>query len=156
LSAAHAQHVRHIESGAQLRRVARGLLIVVSILNGAAGVVCGVLFLAGPDGQLMGAGALLPVVQQLPLADLFFQDFVWIGVAMLLVLGAPNTIAAVMLLRNSDNQYLATLVAGVLLILWCGFELVFMFNTLAVGYFVVGLVSIMSSIVLLRPAPVSA
>jgi hypothetical protein len=137
-------------------RVARGLLIVVSTLNGVAGFVCGVLFLAGPDGHLMQAGALLPVVRQLPLASVFFRDFVWIGVAMLLVLGVPNSIAAVMLLRKSRNQYLATLVAGVLLILWCGFELVFMFNALAVGYFAVGIISVVCSIVLLRPAPASA
>ena len=133
-----------------MRGAARGLLIAVSILNGAAGLVCGVLFIAGPDGRFMQAGALLPVVQGLPLASVFFQDFVWIGVAMLLVLGVPNSIAAVMLLRKSMNQYRVTLAAGVLLALWCGFELIFMFNALAVGYLVVGLISIMSSIVLLR------
>lgn len=139
-----------------MRRVARGLLIVVSILNGLAGIVCGVLFIAAPDGRLMQAGALLPVVQRLPLASVFFRDFVWIGVAMLLVLGIPNTIAAVMLLSKSERQYRVTLAAGVLLILWCGFELIFMPNALAVVYFVVGLISILSSIVLLKPAPESA
>jgi len=139
-----------------MRKVARGLLIVVSVLNGVAGVVCGVLFLAGPDGHFMQAGALLPVVQRLPLASVFFRDFTWIGVAMLLVLGVPNLIATVMLLRRSESQYLATLAAGALLVLWCGFELIFMFNGLAVGYFVVGLISIVSSVVLMRPSPVSA
>ena len=136
-----------------MRRLARGLLIVVSILNGVAGLVCGVLFIAGPDGRFLQAGALLPVIQGLPFASVFFRDFVWIGVVMLLVLGVPNSIAAVMLLRKSDNQYLATLVAGALLILWCGFELIFMFNAPAVGYLVVGLISVLSSIVLLRRTP---
>jgi len=139
-----------------MRKAARGLLIVVSILNGVAGLVCGVLFIAGPDGRFMQAGALLPVVQRLPLASVFFQDFVWVGVAMLLVLGVPNSIAAVLLLRKSGNQYLATLAAGVLLVLWCGFELVFMINALAVGYLVVGVISILSSIVLMRRATPSA
>ena len=139
-----------------MRKVARGVLIAVSILNGVAGFVCGVLFLAGPDGRLMQAGALLPVVQRLPLASVFFRDFVWIGVAMLLVLGIPNSIAAVMLLRNNVSQYVAALVAALLLILWCSFELVFMFNALAVGYFSVGLISAGSSIVLMRPTPMSA
>jgi len=139
-----------------MRRVARGLLIVVSILNGVAGLVCGVLFIAGPDGHLLQAGALLPVIQGLPLASVFFEDFLWIGVAMLLVLGVPNSIAAVMLLRKSENQYLAALVAGTLLVLWCGFELIFMFNALAVGYFVIGLISVPCSILLLRPTRASA
>jgi hypothetical protein len=138
-----------------MRRVARGFLIVVSILNGVAGVVCGVLFIAGPDGHLLQAGALLPVIQGLPLASVFFEDLLWIGVAMLLVLGVPNSIAAVMLLRKSENQYLATLVAGILLFLWCGFELIFMFNVLAAGYSVIGLISVLCSILLLRPAPAS-
>jgi len=135
-----------------MRKAARGLLIVVSILNGVAGLVCGVLFIAGPDGRFMQAGALLPVVQRLPLASVFFQNFVWIGVAMLLVLGVPNSIAAAMLLRKSGNQYLATLAAAVLLVLWCGFELVFMINALAVGYLLVALISILCSIVLSRSA----
>ena len=133
-----------------MRRMARGFLIVVSILNGLAGLVCGALFIAGPDGGLMQAGALLPVIQTLPLASVFFQDFSWIGVAMLLALGLPNSVVAVMLLRKSEKQYLATLIAGVLLILWCGFELIFMINGLAVGYFVIGIFSVLSSILLLR------
>lgn len=133
-----------------MRRMARRFLIVASVLNGLAGLVCGVLFIAGPDGSLMQAGALLPVVQELPLANVFFQDFVWIGIAMLLALGIPNSVVAVMLLRKGKRQYLATLIAGVLLILWCGFEVIFMINGLAVGYFVVGVISVLCSIWLLR------
>ncbi len=139
-----------------MRKAARGFLIVVSILNGVAGLVCGVLFVAGPNGRLVQATALLPVIQGLPLASVFFGDFLWIGVAMVLVLGLPNSLAAVMLLRSSESQYLATLVAGVLLVLWCGFELVFMLNVPAVGYLVVGLISVLCSILLLRPAQETA
>ena len=134
-----------------MRRVARGFLIVVSILNGLAGLVCGLLFIAAPDGRLLQAGALLPVIGALPLANVFFRDFVWIGVAMLLVLGLPNTVAAVMLLRRNKRQYVATLLTGVLLLLWCSFEMAFMLNGLAVGYFVVGALSVLCSILLRRP-----
>ena len=126
------------------------------MLNGLAGLVCGALFIAGPDGRFLQAGALLPVIQELPLASVFFQDFVWIGVAMLLVLGVPNSAATVMLLRKSENQYLATIIVGVLLILWCGFELIFMINALAVGYFIIGLISVLSSVLLLRRTQASA
>ena len=133
-----------------MRRVARGYLIVVSVLNGLAGLVCGALFIAGPDGHLMQAGALLPVIHRLPLAGVFFRDFVWIGVAMLLVLGVPNAVAAVALLRRDRRQYVATLVAAALLLLWTGFEMVFMFNDLALGYLVVGVAAVACSIVLVR------
>lgn len=136
--------------GDSVRRLSRGLLIAVSILNGAAGLICGVLFLAAPDGSLMQAGELLPIIRELPLAHIFFQDFAWIGVAMLLVLAIPNSVAAVALFRRTERQYLLTLIAGVLLMLWCGFELIFMINGLAIGYFVVGLISVLCSAYLLR------
>jgi hypothetical protein len=135
-----------------MRRVARAFLIVVSILNSFAGLVCGVMLIVKPDGRLLQMGALLPVVKTMPLSNIFFRDFFWIGVAMLLGLGIPNLIAAVMLVRRSEKQYLATLVAGVLLVLWCSFEFVYMFNVPAVGYFVVGVLSILCSVSLLRPA----
>ena len=139
-----------------MRRTARGFLIVVSVLNGLAGLVCGVLFIVEPDGHLLQAGALLPVIHGLPLSNVFFRDFLWIGAAMLLVLGIPNTVAAAMLLRRSEGQYIATSVAAILLILWCGFEMTFMFNIPALGYFVIGVVSLACSAWLLRRTPASA
>lgn len=133
-----------------MSRVARPFLIVVSLANGLAGLVCGVLFLASPDGSLMGFQPLLSVVRNLPLADIFFRDLRWIGIAMLLALAIPNVTAFVMLMRRSRKQYVATLVAALLLMAWCGFELIFMFNFAAVGYFVVGAVSALASVMLVR------
>ena len=135
-----------------MRRVARVFLIVVSILNGAAGLVCGALLILQPDGRYLQMGGLAPVVKTLPLASIFFRDFLWLGVAMLLALGVPNLTAAVMLLRRSERQYFATLVTGVLLVLWCGFELIYMFNVAALGYFLIGVVSILCSTWLMTPA----
>jgi len=124
-----------------VRRIARIWLLVVSALNGGAGIVCGFLLVARPDGSLLMASALLPVIKRFPLADVFFRDMFWIGVAMLLVLGIPNLIAFVALLRRYDRQYQLSLAAAALLMLWCGFEMPFMFNYAAVGYFSVGAIS---------------
>ena len=128
----------------------RAYLIVVSVLNGLAGLVCGVLLITRPDGRLLQMGALLPVVRTMPFANVFFRDFFWLGVAMLVVLGVPNLTAAVMLLRRSGKQYRATLAAAALLVLWCVYESVYLFNAAAVGYFIVGVASVLASVTLLR------
>lgn len=134
-----------------MRKAARRFLIVVAMLNGVAGLVCGILFVISPDGSLMGFEPLLGVVGTLPLADVFFRDLRWIGIAMLLALAIPNLAAFVMLLRRSAKQYAATSAAALLLILWTGFELLFMFNIAAAVYFVVGVVSLVVSARLLSP-----
>ena len=135
-----------------MRRSARVFLILVSVLNGFAGLVCGVLFVLSPDGSLMGFEPLVDVVRTLPLADVFFRDLWWIGIAMLLALGLPNAVATVMLLRRGSRQYALTLLAGVLLVLWTGFEIVFMFNIAALAYFVVGALEVLCSVMLRRAA----
>jgi hypothetical protein len=116
-------------------------LIAVSVLNGLAGLVCGVLLIARPDGSLLMASALLPVVAKFPLANVFFRDMFWIGVAMIVALGIPNTVAAIALVRRDARQYRYALAAAILLMCWTSIEFIFMFNAAAVGYFVVGLVS---------------
>jgi ABC-type iron transport system FetAB permease component len=58
-----------------------------------------------------------------------------------------------MLIRRSEKRYVVALSAAVLLILWCGFEIIFMFNVAAVGYLAVGVMSALASVLLLRPAP---
>lgn len=135
-----------------MRRTARGFLMIVSVMNGVAGLICGALLIVRPDGSLLQAGALTPIIQELPLASVFFQDFFWIGVAMLLVLGIPNAVAIVMLIRRSQKQYPLTLVAGLLLVTWTGFELIFMYNVPALAYFLVGVLSILASVFLLKQA----
>ena len=133
-----------------MHTVARVWLLVVSALNGVAGLVCGLLFIARPDGSLLAAGALLPVIRRFPLVDVFFRDMFWIGVAMLIVLGAPNLIAFAALVRRHRYQYWLSFAAAVLLMLWCGFEMPFMYNFAAVGYFLVGAASALISVWLLR------
>ena len=143
--------------GIRVQRVARAWLIAVGVLNGLAGLVCGVLLIARPDGALLMATALLPVVNALPFANVFFRDLFWIGAAMILALGLPNTVAAVALIRRNARQYQDALASAVLLMLWSGFELIYMFNLAAVGYFIVGAVSTLCALWLLgRPQEASA
>lgn len=139
-----------VETRRTVQRTIRGFLILISILNGIAGLVCGALFLISPDGSLMGFEPLLEVIATLPLADIFFRDLMWIGIAMLLALGIPNAVVTVMLLRRSERQYVAALAAAGLLMLWTGFELIFMYNHAALGYFVVGALSAIGAVTLLR------
>ncbi len=135
-----------------MRKAARILLVLVSVINGVAGLMTGTLFIASPSGSLMGWEPLVSVVRTLPLADIFFRHLMWIGIAMLLVLAIPNAAAAVMLIRRAPGQYAACIIAGALLMLWTGFELVFMYNVAAVAYFMIGALSVLCAAWLHRGA----
>ena len=117
-------------------RITRFFLLAVSIVNALSALVCGVLLVVAPDGSLMAAGELIPVVATLPLAQIFFQDLLWIGIAMLLVLCIPNATASILLMRRAMSQYQAAIFANALIMMWCTFQFFYMFNWLAVFYFV--------------------
>jgi len=137
-------------------KAARPFLFVVSALNALAGLICGVLLIAAPDGSLMAAGELLPVVATFPLAYLFFQDLRWIGIAMLLVLWIPNELAVLALWFKHRLQYTVVVITNIAMMLWCTFQFIFMFNWLAVVYFVLGALMVIAAIYLSRRADVDS
>lgn len=87
----------------------------------------------------MGHGALLPLLQQLPLADVFFQNFIWSGIVLLLVNGVTNTVAFILLAKKHQLGALAGLASGIILMLWILVEyLIFGFNFLSNIYLAFG------------------
>jgi len=122
----------------------------VSGINAVCALVCGVLFIGWTDGSLMSAGEMLDYIATFPFAQIFFQDFRWIGIAMLLVLCLPNATAVYALLRQLPGRFLVVIVANTLMMLWCSFQFVYLFNWLVVGYFTLGALMVATALRLLR------
>ena len=83
------------------RYAARRLLIFWTLFIGLGAVAGASGMLIDPTGKTMGMDAMLPYFQVLPFADVLFQDFVFSGVALLIVNGLTNLTAAALLLRKN-------------------------------------------------------
>lgn len=59
-----------------------------------------------PDGRLLRMDTMLPYFRVLPFADVLFRDYLFSGVAPLIVDGLTNLLAAVLLLRNKCSGVL--------------------------------------------------
>ena len=90
------------------------------------------------------------MLQDFPLASIFFTDYLWIGIVMIGVLGLPGAVASSMLIRNGPGRYRWALVSAILLGLWCAAELLFMPNPLCIVYAIVAAASIAAAIYLER------
>ena len=116
-----------------------GLFIGVGALFG------GGMMLSGLDA--FGMGPMLEDLRKLPLKDVFFNDFTWPGVFLIMVNGLPQTMtAALLLLRRPIASKLvmvcAVLLAGWLAIQWLIFALnplTTIYSLLAIGQFAMGL-----------------
>ena len=116
----------------------RRVLIAISGINALSALICGVLIIVAPDGSMMAMESLLPLIADFPLASIFFRDLLWIGVAMLLILCLPNAISTAALLGKMSAQYQLVIGANILIMLWTVFQFVYLFNGLAVAYFLLG------------------
>lgn len=118
---------------------ARKWLIFWTLFIGI-GAVCGATgMLADPTGRAMGMDAMLPYFQKLPLADILYRDYVFPGIALLIVNGLTNLTAAVLLFANKKAGILCGGIFGVTLMLWICIQF-YMFppNFMSTAYFIFG------------------
>lgn len=84
---------------------ARKWLVFWTLFIGIGAVAGATEMLVDPSGKAMGMAAMLPYFQVLLFAEYVFQDFVFSGIALLIVNGLSNLIAAGLLLRGKSGRY---------------------------------------------------
>lgn len=116
---------------------------------GAVAGSCGMLL--DPTGRAMGMDAMLPYFQVLPLAEALYQDFVFPGVALLIVNGLTQLFTFLLLCRKHHAASLCGAVCGVLLMLWICIQFyIFPFNFMSISYFIFGLLEALTGFFLWR------
>ena len=127
----HKKHTRSQIAGRWL--LGWALFIGIGAVAGASGM------LLDPSGKAMGMDAMLPFFQVLPLAEYLYQDFVFPGIALLIVNGLTNLTAAVLLLGRRKSGVVLGGVFGVTLMLWiCIQFVIFPMNFMSTSYFIFG------------------
>lgn len=119
---------------------ARKWLLFWTLFIGIGAVVGAVSMFIAPDGSILHMEGMLPYFQVLPFADVLFQDYLFSGVALLIVNGFTNLTAAALLLRKKKLGVILGGIFGVTLMLWICIQFyLFPLNALDVIYFVCGL-----------------
>ncbi|MDR2556136.1 MAG: hypothetical protein LBC49_00290 [Bacteroidales bacterium] len=105
-------------------------------------------------GAMFGMTPMLPCFEVLPFSDIFFQSFFYPGLFLTLVNGIPQFITAVLLLKHHRLAALASVVCGVLLMLWICVQVFIVFGVsdihpLQISYFIFGLTEFILALILL-------
>lgn len=109
------------------------LFIGIGAVAGASGM------LLDPSGKSMGMDAMLPYFQVMPLAEYLYQNFIFPGIALLIVNGLTNLSAAVLLLQKKKSGVVLGGVFGITLMLWiCIQFVIFPLNFMSTIYFIFG------------------
>lgn len=119
--------------------VARKILIFWTLFIGIGAVAGATGMFAAIDGSALGMQELLPYFQVLPFANVLFQNFVFPGIALLVVNGLSNLTAAVLLFQKKKAGFILGGIFGVTLMLWiCIQFVIFPANFMSTTYFIFG------------------
>ena len=127
-------------------------LLIFWTLFVAIGAVGGALcMIFDPSGKTLGMDEMLPYFQVLPFADVLFQNFLFPGIALLIVNGLTNLTAAVLLLKKEKLGVILGGIFGVTLMLWICIQFyMFPMNFMSTSFFVIGLLQAITDYVAWR------
>ncbi len=130
--------------------VARRFLIFWTLFIGIGAVAGASGMLIDKSGKSMGMDAMLPYFQVLPFAEVLFQNFIFSGIALLIVNGITNLLAAVLLFMRKKTGIVLGMVFGVTLMLWICIQFyIFPFNFMSTAYFIFGFLQFVTGYVCL-------
>lgn len=123
----------------------RRLLIFWCLFIGMGAVMGSTSMLADPSGKLLQMEEMLPYFQVLPFSDILFQDFMFSGIALLIVNGLSNLTAAFLIILNKKIGIILGTIFGFTLMLWITIQfIIFPFNYLSTTYFIFGFLQLIT------------
>lgn len=98
-----------------------------------------------PTGKLLGMDQMLPYFKVLPLSNILFKNYLFSGIALLIVNGISNFIAAYYLLKNKKIGIILGGTFGFTLMLWTTIQfIIFPPNFLSTIFFIIGLIQLLT------------
>lgn len=127
--------------------ITKNILLFWCLFIGVGAVFGGLCMLIEPSGKIMGMKDLLPFFQVLPFADTLFSNFIFPGIALLIVNGITNIVASVLIIKKNKYGLILGAIFGFTLMLWITIQFViFPPNFMSTIYFIFGILQLLSGI----------
>ena len=77
-------------------------LLFINLFIGLGAVYGSTMMFLAPDGHLLRMENMIPYFQVLPLAKYLYQDYIFPGIALLLINGIPNLISSYFIIKKKN------------------------------------------------------
>lgn len=126
-------------------KITRKFLLFWCLVVGIGALWGSINMFIDPTGKLLQMDKMIPYFQVLPFSNILFQNYIFSGIALLIVNGISNLAAAYLLIRNKKSGIILGTVFGLTLMLWITIQfIIFPTNILSITYFVVGIIQLLT------------
>lgn len=125
-------------------KIAKALIIFWTAFISVGAFIGGISMLVKPDGSILHMEEMLPYFQLLPFADVLFKDYLFPGIALIIVNGITNALACTLVIMNKKVGFILGPIFGFTLMLWIIIQFViFPPNILDTLYFIFGILQLL-------------
>ena len=122
-------------------KITRKILIFLCLFIGIGALYGSLLMFTDPSGKLLEMDNILPYFKVLPFSNILFKNYIFSGIALLIVNGITNFLAACLLIKNKKLGIILGGIFGFTLTLWIIIQFIVLpFNFLSVTYFILGII----------------
>lgn len=126
-------------------KVTRKVLIFLCLFIGIGALYGSFCMLIDPSGKLLKMDNVLPYFKVLPFSNVLFKNYIFSGIALLIVNGVTNITAAFLLIKNKKIGIILGTIFGFTLTLWITIQFIILpFNFLSVTYFILGIIQMIA------------
>lgn len=130
----------------------RKFLIFWTIFIGVGAVWGCAMMLIDPSGEMWEMDPLLEGLQMMPCPEIFFTNFIFSGIVLLMVNGVTQFFTTLLLFKKNKFASRFGIVCGVILILWILLQILIIWepNPLSNIYLIIGVLETLTAILLYR------
>lgn len=122
-------------------KITRYFSLFWSLFIGVEAIYGSFMMLLDKSGKLIMMDGMLPYFSKLPFSNVLFKDYLFSGIALLIVNGITNITAFILLLKNKKSGVVSSFLFGITLMLWITIQFyIFPFNFLSFSFFIFGLI----------------
>ena len=126
-------------------KITKKFLIFWCLFAGIEAVIGSIGMFIDPSGKLMMMDTMLPYFSVLPFSEILFQNYIFSGIALLIVNGISNLIAAYLIIKNKKIGIILGTIFGFTLMLWIIIQfIIFPPNALSITYFIIGIIQLIT------------
>lgn len=126
-------------------KITKNVLLFWCLFIGLGAMLGGVCMLIEPSGSILHMEALIDYFQVLPFADVLFQNYIFSGIALIIVNGLSNLVASTLILFKKRAGLYLGMIFGFTLMLWIIIQFViFPPNFLSTVYFIFGVLQFLT------------
>lgn len=126
-------------------KTTKKFLIFWCLFVGIEAVIGSIGMFIDPSGKLMMMDTMLPYFSVLPFSKILFQNYIFSGIALLIVNGISNLIAAYLIIKNKKIGIILGTIFGFTLMLWIIIQfIIFPPNALSITYFIIGIIQLIT------------